>query len=46
MIELGKTKRKLIQELAADSQEVLIRTAAEGTMGRVWAQIWIVLLIV
>ena len=36
MIELGKTKRKLIQELAADSQEVLIRTAAEGTMGRVW----------
>lgn len=36
MIELGKTKRKLIGNLTADSREVLVRGAAEGTMGRVW----------
>lgn len=36
MIELGRKKRQSIQEICKDSKEVLIRGAAEGTMGRVW----------
>lgn len=36
MIELGKTKRQTIQSICQDSDEVLVRGAMEGTMGRVF----------
>lgn len=36
MIELGKAKRQAIQSICQDSEEVLVRGAMEGTMGRVF----------
>ncbi len=36
MIELGREKRHSIQSICADSKDVLLRGAVEGTMGRVW----------
>ena len=36
MIELGRAKRQVIQPFCADSRGVLLRGAAEGTVGRVW----------
>ena len=36
MVELGKAQRQSIEKLCMYSSEVLIRGAAEGTMGRVW----------
>lgn len=36
MIELGSTKRQTIQSICRDSEEVLVRGAMEGTMGRVF----------
>lgn len=36
MIELGRTKRETIQSICRDSDEVLVRGAMEGTMGRVF----------
>ncbi len=36
MIELGRAKRQVIQPFCADSRDVLLRGAAEGTVGRVW----------
>lgn len=37
MVELGRQKRQSIRALCEGSREVLVRGAAEGTMGRVWA---------
>ncbi len=36
MIELGREKRQSIQSICEGSRDVLLRGAAEGTMGRVW----------
>lgn len=36
MIELGREKRHVIDSLCEDRKEVLIRSAVEGKMGRVW----------
>lgn len=36
MIELGKEKRQLIEPLCQGENKVLVRSAAEGAMGRVW----------
>lgn len=36
MVELGREKRQSIQAICADSRDILLRGAAEGTMGRVW----------
>ncbi|MCI9500947.1 MAG: GNAT family N-acetyltransferase [Hungatella sp.] len=36
MIELGREKRQSIGTMCKASSEVLVRGAAEGTMGRVW----------
>ena len=36
MVELGREKRQSIRALCEGNREVLVRGAAEGTMGRVW----------
>lgn len=36
MIELGKEKRQTIRLICEESEEVLVRGAAAGTVGRVW----------
>lgn len=36
MIELGFSKRDIVIPLCKDSSEVLVRSAMEGSMGRVW----------
>lgn len=36
MIELGREKRQIIRELCSGADGVLVRSAAEGSMGRVW----------
>lgn len=39
MIELGREKRQSIGTICKDSNDVLVRGAVEGTMGRVWAPV-------
>ncbi|MEG2349697.1 MAG: GNAT family N-acetyltransferase [Hungatella sp.] len=36
MIELGKAKRQTVQMLGCENQEVLVRGAMEGRIGRIW----------
>jgi hypothetical protein len=38
MIELDMTQRDIVYELCNKSEEVLVRSAMEGTMGRVWVE--------
>lgn len=36
MVELGRMKRQTIEELCKENNEVLVRGAVDGTIGRVW----------
>ena len=36
MIELGREKRQTVWSICEESEEVLVRGAADGTVGRVW----------
>lgn len=36
MVELGRMKRQTIEELCRENNEVLVRGAVDGTIGRVW----------
>ena len=36
MVELGYSKRDIVIPICKDSKEVLVRSAMEGRMGRVW----------